>query len=63
VECAIRPATIADVRHTLELWRESDAEPTHTDDEGSLRQLIAHDPASVLLADNGGRVVGSVIAA
>ena len=51
------------MRLTLELWREGDAEPTHTDDEGSLRQLIAHDPASLLLADYGGRVVGSVIAA
>ena len=63
MEPAIRPATGADVRHTLELWRESDAEPTHTDDKGSLRQLIAHDPASLLLADYEGRVVGSVIAA
>jgi ribosomal protein S18 acetylase RimI-like enzyme len=48
---------------TLELWRVADAEPTHTDDEGSLRRLIAHDPASLLLADYGGRVVDSVIAA
>jgi ribosomal protein S18 acetylase RimI-like enzyme len=54
---------VSDVGPALELWREADAEPTHTDDEGSLRQLIAHDPASLLLADSGGRVVGSVIAA
>jgi ribosomal protein S18 acetylase RimI-like enzyme len=63
VESAIRPATAADVRHTLELWRQSGAEPTPTDDEGSLRKLIAHDPSSLLLADFGGRIVGSVIAA
>ena len=63
MECSIRPATVADVRATLELWREGDAEPSHTDDEASLTQLIGHDPASLLLADYGGRVVGSVIAA
>jgi ribosomal protein S18 acetylase RimI-like enzyme len=63
MESAIRPATVSDVLPMLEMWREADAEPTHTDDEGSLRQLIAHDPASVLLADHRGRVVGSVIAA
>jgi ribosomal protein S18 acetylase RimI-like enzyme len=63
VEYSIRPATVADVRATLELWREGDAEPSHTDDEASLTQLIAHDPASLLLADYGGQVVGSVIAA
>jgi hypothetical protein len=54
VECAIRPATNADVGPTLKLWQEADAEPTRTDDEGSLRQLIDHDPASLLLADYGG---------
>lgn len=63
MESAIRQATVADVRPTLELWREADAEPIHTDDEGSLRKLIAHDPESLLLANYGGRVVGSVIAA
>jgi ribosomal protein S18 acetylase RimI-like enzyme len=63
VESVIRSATVSDVDPTLELWREADAESTHTDDEGSLRQLIAHDSASLLLADSGGRVVGSVIAA
>jgi hypothetical protein len=51
VEPVIRPATIADVNPVLKLCGEADAEPTHTDDEGSLRQLIAHDPASLLLAE------------
>ena len=63
VEPSIRPATFGDVRSTLELWQEASAEPTHTANERNLRQLIAHDPDSLLVADQGGRIVGSVIAA
>lgn len=63
VDSTIRPATVSDVRSTLELWVAAGAEVTHTDNERSLRQLIAHDPDSLLLADHSGSPVGSVIAA
>jgi ribosomal protein S18 acetylase RimI-like enzyme len=46
----------------LELWRQADAEPTHTDDVDSLRKLLARDPTSLLVAVDGERLVGSVIA-
>jgi ribosomal protein S18 acetylase RimI-like enzyme len=62
VELTIRPGTAADVPAVLDLWQAADAEPTHTDDLASLTQLIAHDPAALLLAEDGGTVVGSVIA-
>jgi ribosomal protein S18 acetylase RimI-like enzyme len=62
VEIVIRPGTAVDVPAVLDLWQQADAEPTHTDDAPSLTRLIAHDAAALLLAEHGGRVVGSVIA-
>jgi ribosomal protein S18 acetylase RimI-like enzyme len=65
----IRTATDADLAAVLELWRQADAEPTHTDDLASLRRLIVRDPEALLLliADGGGGgggggIVGSIIA-
>jgi ribosomal protein S18 acetylase RimI-like enzyme len=65
VPVELRRASAADVPALLELWRVAEAAPTHTDTAEALEQLLAHDPAALLLAvdaDNGG-VVGSVIAA
>lgn len=59
----IRPAESSDVPAILELWREADAEPTHTDDPVSLNRLIEHDPGATLVAESQGLIVGSVIAA
>lgn len=46
----------------LEIWRLAGALPTRTDDEGSIRALIKHDPEALLLAIEGDEVVGSLIA-
>ncbi len=46
----------------LQLWIDADAEPSHTDDVESLTKLIAHDPVALIVADDDGRLVGSVIA-
>jgi len=62
VEVTIRPAGVADVPMVLRLWQEANAAPSHTDDARSLTRLIEHDPAALLLAEERGRVVGSVIA-
>jgi ribosomal protein S18 acetylase RimI-like enzyme len=59
----LRAGDSSDVESVLTLWVASDAEPTHTDDAESLRQLITHDPGALILAEDDGRVVGSVIAA
>ena len=60
----IRRATDDDVDGLLALWRDADAEPTHTDDAVSLRRLIAHDADALWVAeDEGGALVGSVVAA
>jgi len=41
---------------------EADAEPTRTDDVARLRRLIVHDPAALIVAEDDGRLAGSVIA-
>jgi ribosomal protein S18 acetylase RimI-like enzyme len=58
----IRPASTADVDAVLSVWRESDAAVSATDDAESLRRLIAHDPDALLLAEEAGRIVGTVVA-
>jgi ribosomal protein S18 acetylase RimI-like enzyme len=60
---AFRTGQLTDVESVLRLWRQSDAEPTHTDDAESLGRLIAHDPAALIVAEDDARIVGSVIAA
>ena len=59
----LRAATLADVPEVLALWREAEAEPTHTDNLESVSQLLRRDPASLIVAEASGRIVGSVIAA
>jgi ribosomal protein S18 acetylase RimI-like enzyme len=60
---SIRTARPSDIQSVLTLWLASDAEPTHTDDSESLNVLLATDPESLVVAEDGTDVVGSVIAA
>ena len=59
----LRPGRASDVVDVLTLWREADAEPSHTDDEAGLLALLERDGNALLLAEDEGRLVGSVIAA
>jgi ribosomal protein S18 acetylase RimI-like enzyme len=59
----LRPATATDVDAVLALWRDADAEPSHTDDVAGLRSLLERDAGALVIAEDDGRVVGSVIAA
>jgi ribosomal protein S18 acetylase RimI-like enzyme len=59
----IRTAQLQDVEPVLRLWTASAATPTPTDDADSLRGLIRHDPSALLVAEESGEIVGSVIAA
>ena len=58
----LRAATSADAPAVLALWREAEAEPTHTDNLESVSQLLRRDPASLIVAEENGRIIGSVIA-
>ena len=44
------------------LWLTSGAAPTMTDDPESVRALIGHDPESLILAEEQGEIVGTLIA-
>ncbi len=58
----IRPARASDAAALLSLWQAAEAEPTHTDDVRSLRQLMAHDSGALIVAESPDGLVGSVIA-
>lgn len=58
----IRTGLPSDVESVLDLWVRAAAEPTHTDDTTSLQALIHHDPSALIVAEDEGTIVGSVIA-
>lgn len=60
--CTLRPANALDLPAVLALWREAEAEPGSTDDLPSLERLVAHDPEALVVAEEDGRIVGSVVA-
>jgi ribosomal protein S18 acetylase RimI-like enzyme len=62
VTWTIRPAAAADVPAVLGVWREAGAEVTLTDDPGSLKALLGHDRGALLVAEEAGRVVGTIVA-
>ncbi len=59
----IRPCTAADVEAVLDLWRAAGSVPSATDDPSVLRELLVRDADALLVAEVGGRLVGSLIAA
>jgi ribosomal protein S18 acetylase RimI-like enzyme len=58
----IRTAAPADTPTVLDLWRAADAVPSVTDDEPSVLGLLERDPEALLLAIEGDRIVGTLIA-
>ena len=58
----LRSAGTDDVASVLELWRESGAEATSTDDPEGLATLIGHDPGALIVAESPEGMVGTVIA-
>jgi ribosomal protein S18 acetylase RimI-like enzyme len=58
---SIRACRLQDVEGVLELWRRAGATPGVTDTAEDLRRAVAEGPAVVLVAEVGGRLVGSII--
>jgi ribosomal protein S18 acetylase RimI-like enzyme len=63
VAWTLRAGRPAEAEELLAFWAEAGAEPTHTDTRESLCVLMEHDPAAVIIAEENGAIVGSVIAA
>ena len=59
---SLRSGQRSDIDRVLALWVTADAEPTHTDDAGSLQALIEHPGTTLLVAEDDEALVGSVIA-
>jgi ribosomal protein S18 acetylase RimI-like enzyme len=60
---SIRACRLEDIEVVLELWRQAEATPSETDTAENLRRAVAESPAHVLVAEVGGRLVGSIIGA
>jgi ribosomal protein S18 acetylase RimI-like enzyme len=57
----IRVCRPEDVEAVLELWRQAEATPGVTDTAADLRRAMGDSPAHVLVAEAGGRIIGSII--
>jgi ribosomal protein S18 acetylase RimI-like enzyme len=58
---SIRTCRLEDIEAVLELWRQADATPSVTDTADDLRRAVADSPAHVVVAEVGGRIIGSII--
>jgi ribosomal protein S18 acetylase RimI-like enzyme len=59
----LRAATVSDGPDVLALWRDAESVVTHTDDLAGVEALVAHDPQALIVAEDEGRIVGSVVGA
>ena len=59
----LRSGRAQDAHAILDAWREAEAEPTTTDDTERVLRLMTADADALIVADDGGRLVGTVIAA
>jgi ribosomal protein S18 acetylase RimI-like enzyme len=59
----LRSGQAPDASAVLSLWRRADAAPTHTDDVDSLLRLLTFDRDALVVAEEDGTLIGTVIAA
>jgi ribosomal protein S18 acetylase RimI-like enzyme len=62
-DVSIRSGRPEDASALLELWQTSGTLPTVTDDQESIIRLLDNDKDALIVAESGGRIVASVIAA
>ncbi|GGY45884.1 N-acetyltransferase [Streptomyces omiyaensis] len=62
IDIQFRAAVPADAESVLAFWRESAEGTSVSDDVAGVKQLLDRDPEALILAVDGERIVGSVIA-
>ncbi|WP_282692170.1 GNAT family N-acetyltransferase [Streptomyces sp. CC208A] len=62
IDIRIRAAAPSDAESVLAFWRESAEGTSISDDVDGVKRLLDRDPEALLLAVDGDRIVGSVIA-
>lgn len=61
-DLAIRPGAASDIDRVLTFWQEAAEGTSVSDDRDGVARLLARDPEALLLAEQDGRLVGTVIA-
>ncbi|MET9148365.1 GNAT family N-acetyltransferase [Streptomyces sp. NPDC004042] len=61
-ELRIRPATAGDLSAVLDFWRTAAEGTSISDDRDGAARLVGRDPQALLLAEDAGELVGTVIA-
>jgi ribosomal protein S18 acetylase RimI-like enzyme len=59
---SVRSATLADADALLQFWLAC-AEPSHTDDPAGVAALVTNPASQVLIVEENGAIVGTVVAA
>jgi ribosomal protein S18 acetylase RimI-like enzyme len=58
----LRPATVVDIPAVLDFWKAAAENTNRVDSAPALERLLDRDPAALMLADEDGRIVGTLIA-
>ncbi|MEW2221811.1 GNAT family N-acetyltransferase [Streptomyces sp. NPDC006990] len=61
-DLAIRAAAASDIDRVLAFWQEAAEGTSVSDDRDGVARLLSRDPEALLLAEQDGRLVGTVIA-
>jgi ribosomal protein S18 acetylase RimI-like enzyme len=62
-EVVLRSARHDEAEALLRLWQQADATPSVTDNAAAVERMLGNTTARVVVATNGGQLVGSIIAA
>jgi ribosomal protein S18 acetylase RimI-like enzyme len=57
----LRPGRPDDIEAVLDLWRRAEASPSSTESAEDVRGLLERDPEALILAEEGGAIVGSLV--
>jgi ribosomal protein S18 acetylase RimI-like enzyme len=62
VPLIVRPCRLEECAQVLALWRQAEAIPRPTDTLGDVERMVREYPGTLLVGEEAGRLVGSVIA-